>query len=84
MHKFDALIMASMFSLKHMTSLQVRLEALDAGGKWTDVEVPRAVRAIVILNVPVFSGGRDLWKHDAQARAAPKHANAALFRTQPS
>ena len=44
------------------------LEMLDEQGKYQAAEVPDAVRAIVILNVPGFSGGRSLWQHDKQAR----------------
>lgn len=48
---------------------EVRLELRGAeGGAWREVPVPAAVRAIVMLNLQSYAGGRDLWHHDKSVR----------------
>eukprot|EP00884_Botryococcus_braunii_P016317 jgi/Botrbrau1/3369/Bobra.0337s0010.1 len=40
-----------------IATLQVRKD----GDVWTDVKIPHSVRALVILNLQSYGGGRDLW-----------------------
>ena len=30
-------------------------------GEWRDVDVPRSIRAVVLLNLQSYGGGRDIW-----------------------
>lgn len=53
---------------------RMRLEVLgggDGGGDhWRDIEVGASVKAIVLLNLQSYGGGRDLWgDHDNDVRA---------------
>lgn len=44
--------------LCHKTKLRVK-EAV--GGEWREIVVPSSVRAIVLLNLQSYGGGRDIW-----------------------
>jgi diacylglycerol kinase (ATP) len=40
------------------------------GGAWEDVPLPPSVKALVLLNLQSYGGGRDLWgRHDTEVRA---------------
>lgn len=48
-------------------SRTLKLEVLRSG-KWEDLEISAAVRAVVLLNLQSYGGGRDLWgKHNSEA-----------------
>ena len=32
-----------------------------AAGDWGEVRIPRSVKALVLLNIQSYAGGRDLW-----------------------
>jgi Diacylglycerol kinase accessory domain len=49
-------------------NVQVQLDTLDSSGKWVERELPEGVRAIVLLNLQSYAGGRDLWRHNASVR----------------
>jgi hypothetical protein len=37
------------------------------GGRWVDLEISSAVRAVVLLNLQSYGGGRNLWgKNDEE------------------
>lgn len=65
-------------------SRRMRLEVLDGGGDdggggdtWRDIEVGASVKALVLLNLQSYGGGRDLWgDHDTAVRAV--HAVRAV------
>ena len=44
---------------------------LRGGGRWEELEISAAVRAVVLLNLQSYGGGRDLWgKHNSEVRTA--------------
>ena len=49
-----------------VTARQVR----SAAGDWGEVRIPRSVKALVLLNIQSYAGGRDLWGlHDTNKDA---------------
>ena len=37
------------------------MQVKDSKGEWVQVLVPKSVKAIVLLNLQSYAGGRDLW-----------------------
>lgn len=61
--------------LKRCYFLQVR----STGGEWRTVEVPSSVKAIVVLNLQSYAGGRDLWGLKDTAKDAQKGWRTPIF-----
>ena len=55
-HMIQALAMSH---LAHDTAHVVQVKGLD--GKWQPVRIPSSVKAIVLLNLQSYGGGRDIW-----------------------
>lgn len=37
------------------------MQVKDGKGEWVEVVVPKSVKALVLLNLQSYAGGRDLW-----------------------
>ena len=61
--------------VKQCFLLQVR----STGGEWQTVEVPSSVKAIVVLNLQSYAGGRDLWGLKDTAKDAQKGWRTPIF-----
>ena len=61
--------------LKWRFLLQVR----STGGEWRTVEVPSSVKAIVVLNLQSYAGGRDLWGLKDTAKDTQKGWRTPIF-----
>ena len=44
-------------------------------GDWQDLVIPKAVRAIVMINLQTYMGGRDLWGMHSRQRPEEKTKN---------
>ncbi|KAK9835245.1 hypothetical protein WJX81_008484 [Elliptochloris bilobata] len=40
---------------------KLKLKVRSAAGDWGEVRIPRSVKALVLLNIQSYAGGRDLW-----------------------
>jgi diacylglycerol kinase (ATP) len=41
--------------------LKLRVRNTIGGGEWRDVDIPSSIRAVVLLNLQSYGGGRDIW-----------------------
>ena len=55
------------------------LQVRSTGGEWRTVEVPSSVKAIVVLNLQSYAGGRDLWGLKDTAKDAQKGWRTPIF-----
>ncbi len=60
-----------------------------AAGDWGEVRIPRSVKALVLLNIQSYAGGRDLWGladtgHDARKGWRTPIFNDGLIEARPS
>lgn len=52
-----SLVQSSALNISQLT----KVKFMKKPGLWEDLEIPRSIRSIVILNLPSFSGGLDPW-----------------------
>ena len=55
------------------------LQVRSTGGEWQTVQVPSSVKAIVVLNLQSYAGGRDLWGLKDTAKDAQKGWRTPIF-----
>ena len=55
------------------------LQVRSTGGEWRTVEVPSSVKAIVVLNLQSYAGGRDLWGLKDTAKDAQRGWRTPIF-----
>jgi hypothetical protein len=61
------------------SKLRLRVKDTKGGADWREVELPRSVRALVLLNLQSYGGGRDLWGLSDNRLMAEKGFKEPIF-----